>query len=68
MCKIETLIHKTMTTTKKRTLPDALKKWQAHLSAFRKAHPTMSMKDAMKEAKKTYTRSLLLCQTCLLPH
>lgn len=56
MCKIETLIHKTMTTTKKRTLPDALKKWQAHLSAFRKAHPTMSMKDAMKEAKKTYKK------------
>lgn len=26
-----------MATTKKRTLPDALKKWQAHLSAFRKA-------------------------------
>ena len=56
MCKIETLINKTMTTTKKRTLPDALKKWQAHLSEFRKSHPTMSMKDAMKEAKKTYKK------------
>lgn len=56
MCKIETLIYKTMTTTKKRTLPDALKKWQAHLSEFRKANPSMSMKDAMKEAKKTYKK------------
>ena len=56
MCKIETLMNKTMTTTKKRTLPDALKKWQAHLSAFRKANPSMSMKDAMKEAKKTYKK------------
>jgi hypothetical protein len=54
--KIENLIIKTMATTKKRTLPDALKKWQAHLSAFRKANPNMSMKDAMKEAKKTYKK------------
>jgi len=54
--KIETLIDKIMATTKKRTLPDALKKWQAHLSAFRASHPKLSMKEAMKEAKKTYKK------------
>jgi hypothetical protein len=45
-----------MATTKKRTLPDALKKWQAHLSAFRTANPKLSMKEAMKQAKKTYKK------------
>ncbi len=45
-----------MKTNKNRTLPDALKKWQAHLSAFRTSHPKLSMKEAMKEAKKTYKK------------
>ena len=56
MRKIEILIDKIMATTKKRTLPDALKKWQAHLSDFRASHPKLSMKEAMKEAKKTYKK------------
>jgi len=30
--------------------------WMVHLSAFRKAHPGMKMKSAMKEAKKTYKK------------
>ena len=30
--------------------------WMAHLSAFRKAHPGMKMKSAMKAAKKTYKK------------
>ena len=30
--------------------------WIAHLSAFRKAHPDMNMKSAMKAAKKTYKK------------
>lgn len=45
-----------MATTKKRTMPDALKKWNAHLSAYRKANPNVSMKEAMKQAKKTYKK------------
>ena len=30
--------------------------WMVHLSAFRKAHPGMKMKSAMKAAKKTYKK------------
>lgn len=31
--------------------------WRAHLAEFRKAHPNMPLKRAMKEAKKTYKKS-----------
>ena len=30
--------------------------WLVHLSAYRKAHPGMKLKSAMKEAKKTYKK------------
>jgi hypothetical protein len=42
--------------TKKRTLPDALKKWQSHLNQYRAKHPNLSLKEAMKQAKKTYKK------------
>lgn len=41
---------------KKRTLSPALKKWHSHLMAYKKDHPGISLKDAMRGAKKTYTR------------
>ena len=30
--------------------------WFVHLSAFRKAHPNLSMKQCMRSAKKTYKK------------
>ena len=30
--------------------------WFDHLSEFRKAHPNLSMKEAMRAAKRTYTK------------
>lgn len=35
-------------------VPKALQKWHDHLMAYRKAHPGKSLKECMKEAKKTY--------------
>jgi hypothetical protein len=34
----------------------ALKKWNDHLAKYRKAHPNMSLKQAMIKAKKTYRK------------
>ena len=36
---------------------EASARWRAHLAEFRKSHPNMPMKKAMKEAKKTYKKS-----------
>jgi len=36
--------------------PKALANWHAHLMAFRKAHPGMSLKECMKGASKTYKK------------
>lgn len=36
---------------------EASARWRAHLAEFRKAHPNMPLKKAMKEAKKTYKKS-----------
>ncbi len=41
---------------KKRVLPEALKKWQSHLKKVREANPQLSLKDAMREAKKSYIK------------
>lgn len=38
-------------------LPERLMKWKAHLDAYRQEHPGMSLKQAMKEAAKTYKKS-----------
>lgn len=37
-------------------VPPALRAWHAHLSAFRSAHPGLSMKEAMKQAKGSYKK------------
>ena len=37
-------------------LPPALAKWTNHLKSYRMAHPNVSLKVAMQEAKKTYSR------------
>jgi|TARA_Y200000002_G_scaffold367784_1_gene360171 hypothetical protein len=37
-------------------VPKHLQKWQSHLSKVRKANPSLSLKDAMKKAKKTYRK------------
>jgi len=37
-------------------VPPALQRWTAHLNEFRRKHPHLSMKDAMKGAKKTYRK------------
>jgi len=42
--------------SKKKGLPPALKPWFNHLTAFRKEHPKMSLKECMKAAKKTYKK------------
>lgn len=31
--------------------------WQAHLTAFRGSHPSLSMKECMQQASKTYSAS-----------
>jgi len=36
---------------------EASARWRAHLAAYRKAHPNMSLKQQMKGAKKTYKKS-----------
>lgn len=41
---------------KKRKLSPALKKWHTHLMAYKKAHPGISLKEAMKKAKLTYKK------------
>jgi hypothetical protein len=33
-----------------------MKRWQEHLAKTREAHPEMSLKQAMVEAKKTYKK------------
>ena len=43
-------------TTKKSVKGNGRNPWMVHLSAFRKAHPGMKMKSAMKAAKKTYKK------------
>ena len=35
----------------------ALKKWQEHLKKFHKAHPKLSLREAMMQAKKTYKKT-----------
>jgi hypothetical protein len=37
-------------------IPPRLRKWVEHLNSFRKAHPNMSLKQCMIEAKKTYKK------------
>tara|TARA_B100000035_G_C20933370_1_gene524065 strand:+ start:254 stop:373 length:120 start_codon:yes stop_codon:yes gene_type:complete len=37
-------------------VPKHLQKWQAHLSKVRKANPSLSLKQAMQKAKKTYKK------------
>jgi hypothetical protein len=37
--------------------PKQLSKWVEHLTKVRKANPKLSLKQAMMEAKKTYTKS-----------
>tara|TARA_B100001094_G_scaffold264171_1_gene266084 strand:+ start:481 stop:768 length:288 start_codon:yes stop_codon:yes gene_type:complete len=36
---------------------EASARWRAHLAEFRKSHPNMPLKKAMKAAKKTYKKS-----------
>ena len=37
-------------------MPARLQAWKTHLDAFRKANPSMSLKEAMKAASKTYKK------------
>ena len=37
--------------------PPQLAAWNTHLKNFRADHPNMSLKDAMKAASKTFTKS-----------
>jgi hypothetical protein len=37
-----------------RTLPPALKKWNDFVKEYRKKHPNLSFKDALKQAAKEY--------------
>lgn len=37
-------------------VPKKLQKWTKHLSKVRKANPGISLKNAMKKAKKTYRK------------
>jgi len=39
------------------TFLKAGEEWRKHLADYRKAHPNMPMKEAMKAAKKTYKKS-----------
>jgi hypothetical protein len=39
---------------KKGVVPPALRKWHAHLMKVRKANPSLSLKEAMIKAKKSY--------------
>lgn len=41
---------------RKKGLPPALKKWQTHLKQVRKDNPSLSMKEAMKKAKRSYKK------------
>ena len=36
--------------------PKHLQKWQKHLKKVRNANPKLSLKDAMKKAKKSYKK------------
>ena len=40
-----------------RALPKQLNKWTQHLKSFRAAHPSMSLKEAMKKASATYRKA-----------
>ena len=42
---------------RKKGLPAQLKMWQEHLAKVRKENPHLSLKEAMKKAKKTYSYS-----------
>lgn len=42
--------------TTKRPVPSSLKPWQEHLSEYRKSNSGSSLKDAMREASKTYPK------------
>lgn len=40
----------------KKTLPQALKSWNAHVKAFRAKHPNLSFKECLRQAAKTYKK------------
>lgn len=41
---------------KKGVVPPALRAWSDHLQEYRRKHPKLSMKEAMKGASKTYRK------------
>lgn len=40
----------------KRTLPPALKRWNEHVAKFRKAHPNLSFKQCLTQARLSYKK------------